>query len=83
MAAIKNFLLSYLIIFLIKLRGISKITKADIINRCIRSKCKVYMGDSKSFCDCRLFRKPHLLRDPRQVRKLGWVDLQRSPTHVS
>ena len=33
-----------IILFLIKLRRISKITKADIINRCIRSKSKIYMG---------------------------------------
>ena len=37
--------LSYLtILFLIKLRGISRITTAEIINRCIRSKSKIYMG---------------------------------------
>ena len=37
--------LSYLtILFQIKLRGISRIITAEIINRCIRSKCKIYMG---------------------------------------
>ena len=53
--------LSYLImLFLIKLRGISRIRRAEIINR-----------------------KLHLLWDHWQVRKLGWVELQRNPTPIS
>ena len=32
------------ILFLIKLRGILKITPAEMINRCIRNKWRIYMG---------------------------------------
>ena len=43
----------------------------EIVNRGIRSKCKIYIGIviRSTILDC--FKKSHLLGDPRQVHKLG------------
>ena len=38
------YLSDLIILFLIKLRKISRITTAEIINRYIKSKCEIYMG---------------------------------------